>query len=950
MTVDPAVLPGLLLLGAELAALTAVGYVVVRVALRQADDRVALAQGLVVGPALWGLVVNFVMYAVPGLAGALVGWGVVLAFGATVAWRAGRPIRPRPRVVAGFGVAVLALLWISLASRQLLSIPDTHTQLGLAASIRSGMFPPELAWNPGMPAFYHHAVPLLVGVLTPPVGPDLAFVTELLGAYAWTSFTLVVVTLLLQRSSVFAVAITAPLLLTAGAWTFTWTGAGLLTAPVPTGLPAAGLRASLMDIYWPSIDLPWGDYVWQYRETALGNIWKPGFPLAYALLLVVLNHAARTSPRTWKAALTLGGLIGFIGVLDTTLAPVALALLMCVEIVNVGGSTRAGSIGWSTVVQSAAGPALAVLLLLGSGGRFTGLLGSPASSGLALGWNEHREGWRLLGEIDGGLGGVGLLGMGPLVVAAIAALLARRDRLVLTLVAGAGGLALAFLVLHYPPTPYDLSRLAGHARTFALVALLLAMGGHLARLQPRWRYAASALLLAVVVWPTVVEPVRHLGRAVGQGIEVGNASRTPGEWFQGRYSLEGRLPSERIAAYIREQTPVDARVLTPEAPFLAVTFATGRPSAAGFVDHVHLRNRPGPAYLDAVRHLEPAAIRRLGIAYVHATDDWVAGLPERAAGWLADPSLFEALVDDGGETLYRVRPAFRELDVPPAPESYEALRQAVPASTGVYAPSRLQSLESVRAASVLAHGRLFGVTHQADLHLLTPLPSEPLAEQTPDLVILPASLLPWMFPPSGRQPIWWTAVDDIAVYAPSGAVEPVRPPPPDRAPPPEPPPVNVRVSDVGPTKGQLTFTVTIDDHAPDRWTGQDWVLIAGEASPWAIPTNLQPDGRTPVVEQWFAGHIPPGRGTTTHRYAFDVRTSRLSVRQGGEDTEVATSGEGVGHGIWILALRLTQQEDRGTYVAQEEVALIPVLQIEISESGEVTGFVYDDAREADMQR
>ena len=88
MTVDPAVIPGFLLLLAELAALAAVGYLVVRVALRQADDRAALAQGLVVGPALWGVVTNFVMYAVPGLASAAVGWGVTLALGAEWAWRA----------------------------------------------------------------------------------------------------------------------------------------------------------------------------------------------------------------------------------------------------------------------------------------------------------------------------------------------------------------------------------------------------------------------------------------------------------------------------------------------------------------------------------------------------------------------------------------------------------------------------------------------------------------------------------------------------------------------------------------------------------------------------------------------------------------------------------------------------------------------------------------------
>ena len=69
MTVDPSVVPGLLFLLAEFAALAAVGYVVVRAALRETDDRVALAQGLIVGPAIWGVVVNLVMYAIPGHAG-----------------------------------------------------------------------------------------------------------------------------------------------------------------------------------------------------------------------------------------------------------------------------------------------------------------------------------------------------------------------------------------------------------------------------------------------------------------------------------------------------------------------------------------------------------------------------------------------------------------------------------------------------------------------------------------------------------------------------------------------------------------------------------------------------------------------------------------------------------------------------------------------------------------
>ena len=119
MSIDPSIVPGLVLLAAELLVLAAVGFVVVRVALGQTDDRLALAQGLAVGLALWGVIVNVVIYAIPGLAGALVAWVVTLAIGAGLAWRAPHAIRPQVRVVAGFAVVALALFLIVLAGRQL---------------------------------------------------------------------------------------------------------------------------------------------------------------------------------------------------------------------------------------------------------------------------------------------------------------------------------------------------------------------------------------------------------------------------------------------------------------------------------------------------------------------------------------------------------------------------------------------------------------------------------------------------------------------------------------------------------------------------------------------------------------------------------------------------------------------------------------------------------------
>ncbi len=934
MTVDPAVIPGLLLLAAELTALASVGFVVVRVALRQTDDRMALAQGLVIGPALWGLIVNFVLYAVPGLAGAAVGWGVTLTLGAVLAWRAPDRIRPRPRVVAGIVVAALALFWVALASRQLLTIPDVANHLGLAASIRAGAFPPVIPWNPSVPTSYHYGIDLLVGLLAPPIGPDLAFVTELLGAYAWVCFVLVVATMLLKRGSWFVAVVLTPLLVTAGAWTLS----GSLSAvqiPLPAGLPAAGIRASMADIYWPSASWPLTSY-----QLAIPDIWKPVFPMAYALTIVVLGRLARVKGLSWQAALTLAGVVGFLGLLSPSLAPIVLLVWAFLEAWRLAECRRVGTAARGALLRSGTGLALAVLLLGIGSGTLTAMLTGAEASGLWLGWRDDPGRWRPLGSFDPLPGGVGLLRVGPVAIAGVAALLARRDRVVLALAAGAGALAFGVVVVHYDPAPWDVARLSGHARNFALLALLLALGVRLAECRPRWRYAASALLVALVMWPTVAAPVRNVALGIERGIEVANATSVPLSSdapdeppFVGRFRMP-RLPA-RMAAHIQNHLPVDARVLSPrERDATHATLATGRPSAAGFIGHIHLFPFDGPEHRDAIRHLEPAAIRRLGFDYVYATDAWVADLPDRAVRWLADPDLFELLIRDGSEALYRVRPAFLELAATPAPASYEALRQAVPASATVYLPRVFGSVEALRVAATLSHAGLLGTVDPALLHLRTPWPTEPLGERKPDLVIMPGQVVPWMFPLAGRQPIWWN--EAVAIYAPDGAVAPIMSPPPE----PEPFPVGVRLSDPEIQNGRFTFTATFDDRAPERWTGQEWVLVAGDASPWAIPVQYRTGRPTPESAIWFAGQAAPGLGTTTHQYEFDAQVPSLAVRDdSGAVMKVVSSTGEMGPGGWTLAVRLQHQWKPQHW---REAAFIPVLQIEVSEAGEVSYRVYQD--------
>ena len=940
MTLDPAVIPGLLLLAAELAALAAVGYIVVRVVLRQGDDRVALAQGLVVGLALWGLIVNFVMYAIPGLAGAGVGWGLTLALGAVLARRAPGPMWPRPRIAAGFAVVVLALMWAALASRQLMVIPDPPIHLGLAATIRAGGFPPELPWHAGTLVRYHHGADLLVGLLAPPAGPDLAFVSELLGAYAWTSLVLIVAAAVLQRGSLFGALVAVPLMLSSGLWTFTNVGPGVVQLPIPAGLPEAGLRASLGNVYWPQVELASTAHI----SDVLADIWKPGFPLSYAVTFVVLSHAAQSDRWSRGANVVLAALVGFLGLLSTTLVPIVglvwagLAALHFLRVRRTGRTT-------SAALESGLGPALAVLLLLGGGGAFTGVLDGSPPSGLEMAPGLDSEQWHVLGSFDARPGGLGLLGLGPLALAGLAVALARRDRMVLSLAAGAALLVALWLALTYPPAPWDLNRLAGHARNLSLVALLLALSSRLADLPPgRWRVAAGALIAGLIVWPTIVTPARNLGLAIGNGVQLANA-----RWVQEELIDRGEtVPMRRfqlraltgpVADYIRDHTDVDARVLATEWPYWNVFLGPGRPNNAGFADVIYLIYHPGPEYWDARRYLEPAAVRRLGLEYVHATDAWAAGLPARAKGWLADPNYFEPLFRHDDEAFYRIQPAFRDLEVAPHPESFEALR-VVPPSTSILLPPQTRWLERLRVASVLAHARLVGAISAQPLHLRTPEPwsVERPGDDVPDLILLPASVEPWTwgFPAGARQPIWRN--DEIAVYAPDGAVAPITPPRVEL----DAPPVDIEITDDRLEDGRIAFTATFENQAPERWTGQDWVVVPVDAWPWELPAEFLDQDLGPIVARWFAGLISPALATSTHAYEFDVAATRLAVRnQGGELAPLDASDGEIGPGFWVLALRLRHEWQPNYW---REVAFIPVMRIDLSYVGDVTYTVYEDVR------
>jgi len=244
----------------------------------------------------------------------------------------------------------------------------------------------------------------------------------------------------------------------------------------------------------------------------------------------------------------------------------------------------------------------------------------------------------------------------------------------------------------------------------------------------------------------------------------------------------------------------------------------------------------------------------------------------------------------------------------------------------VYLSPSIGYLGWVRAASVLSHAHLLGTAPVFGEHLRPGFHTEPLGDHTPDLVVTAARLAPSAFPPGQRTPIW--SNDDFAVYAPDGAVPPIMPA--------AEPLLSVRLSSVSIDGGRLAFTATLADDAPRRWTGQDWVILAADDSPWALPHDLRTDGRGFVPAQWFAGQFHPGQGVISKQYVFDALAASLSLEVG-EDRLVPleTSESGLGPGVWTLALRLRHN--------WTQAALVPVVRLTIAEDGAPTFEVFEGA-------
>ncbi len=439
------------------------------------------------------------LYVIPGIAGAIVGWAVMLALGPV--WSGARHTLFVRRFTAGFAVAALALFWVVLASRQLLGI-IAHIHLSLAASIRAGgpHAGASLEPRPIRP------VPLWCRPADRAAGPAVRTRSGVCDGAAGR--------LRLdefrpdrgdhiQRGSWLVVLVVSPLLLTTGAWTLIFTTPpDIVRIPVPTGVPMEGLRMSLAEIGTrPSTP-------GKLRSKRLLATSGHPFSCSPTRWCVVLERAAGSSNRSWLAHAVLALLIGFLGLVDETVALIALALWIVLEAVRFLAGVRVSAHRSRSALRAAAGPVLATLLLAGGGGVVTGVLTGLSGSGLSLGWIADANSRQPLGSLTALSGSVGVVGLGVVPVAVAAVLLGWRDRLALALAIGGGVLLLAALTLQYEFSR-DIARLDGHARNFVLLASLSRSAfvckpcGH--------DGGMPSVRFALITWPTVVAPAHSLG-------------------------------------------------------------------------------------------------------------------------------------------------------------------------------------------------------------------------------------------------------------------------------------------------------------------------------------------------------------------------------------------------------------------------------------------------------
>ena len=249
-------------------------------------------------------------------------------------------------------------------------------------------------------------------------------------------------------------------------------------------------------------------------------------------------------------------------------------------------------------------------------------------------------------------------------------------------------------------------------------------------------------------------------------------------------------------------------------------------------------------------------------------------------------------------------------------------------------PTPTSPLTAIRIASVLPHARILGTLDPHVHYSLTNIPTEPLDGRLPDIVVVERDLS-FDISTQGFTPIWWNGAAVAFATRPELATAVDPPPLSDHY-------VSVRLSIVQQKDSRIGFTAHVTNHAPDEWTGQDWLLVRLEDSPWSLPRDVESDGYTIVGTRWFGGQLSPDIQDSSHTYRFDSGTGQLELQDPVRGfTALPTSGRHLNPGDYVLVARLQRE-----YL---QAAIIPVLRVWINESGPSTFQAYDGVRRVSVK-
>ncbi len=902
--IEAGLLPGFSLLAVEIGAIAVLGYVVVRGLMGQAAGYLAAFQGLIVGLALWGVLMNAAFYVLPGVYGLILAWLVAAVLTATLIWK--RRVEPRPTLsaAASFAAIFIAVFWISLSARQLLWVPDIGAHIPLTASMMAGNFPPTFPWNPNEPAFYHYGPDLIIGGLEAGTGLGYVLVTEVLGALSVTTLFLIVGGLIGRNRPLSALIVTVPLMLSAGAWTLVMVGdqPWPVSAVLPVGLPQAGIRASLAEVYFPGAGIPWMSPV----VASPPNIFNPSFPMSYALLLVLTERLLARRSRSAVGTATAAVVGAFLILTDEPIFA-AFALIWTIVVAVRWMRTRVRRI--PDLAYGSAGIALLIGLAVIYGGVMfdSALRNESAQSGLSIVWPDSLDRIQLV-SLKRLPGNLGVLSVGPIALVGLVALGWRAGATAPLLATSGLAMLVASWFVRYEFSGSDALRLHGHIRSLLLLASILVVANYLGRLNRRPRVAAGAILAGLVVWPTIASPGADLWFALKSGPQFATPAaerRRIHEGIMGRAELSNDLGP--VVSFIRNQLERDASILSPNPSELAI--ASGRPAPSGYVGFTQYLGLLGPEYVDAIEFLDPEAIRRLGVGYVHSTPEWIDRLPVRSKNWLLNPEYFRVLIQSDQGSLYQILPLFKGLNAGSDARSFIALRRLAGSGAKIYIPPAVHPLERLSMAAALQDARLFGELGDP-AHVRSDLGFVPYAGEEVDFVVLPANLAPTGLRPDRRSPVW--SRDANSVYA-VGDIE-------HAAGVQEFAPLLVDIEESRTGEGTVRFTVKFEVGDQTGWTGQDWILIGDDRTQWAVPALL---GR---AEHWYSGQVNPSSRNLRVEYDWDVAAGALQWSTGVGSPRVAqSSASNLAEGSYVLAMRLTLEG--------RERSILPILRVHASLSG-----------------